>query len=860
MPVLYRASFGYLWRHPWQLATALIGICIGVAVMVSVDLANESSRRAFLKSMDMVNGEATHQIIGGPAGLEESLYTRLRVQEGLRNIAPVVEGYADIGNVTLHLLGIDVFAEREFRDYTLPGSSELQVVGDHGEGESAQPQSRHSSTEVVLRQLLTEPGTVLLSSKTAASLGLSVGERFGLLVEGRKTPARLAALFGENGRGLDNLLVADIATAQQWLSMEGRLSRIDLRIPEGLLEDQRDAEARRIESMLPTGVMLLAAAGRTQSITEMSEAFMTNLTAMSLLALLIGIFLIYNSVSFAVLQRRGLIGVLRALGLTRRETFALILFEALLLGIVGSLVGLGLGIWLGGKLLVLVSRSINDLYFAVHVSGVELPFLSIIKGFGAGIVATLTAAAVPAMEAASYQPRLAMTRSVLEHRSGRLAPMIALAGFAAALGALLLLKMSGTSLVAGLVAVFMLILGLALCIPLAVRGGSRVSEPIAARFGGMSARLAVSGVGASLSRTGVAIVALAVAVSATIGVSIMVDSFRASVGAWIDNTLRSDIYVGVARGSLDPELVEDLLSLPGIIDYSSSRRIWLEADAGRTRVTAIEMARESYAGIDLEEGDPEAVWPAFEDEGAVLVSSSYAYRHDTVQGGQVSLPTPEGGRVFAIAGTYRSYDADLDAVLMSRKTYDAVWDDTSIDSLGIYLHDGTVATDVIDAIRRISDGRQALIVSSNRELRARSMQVFDQTFVITDVLYWLAVAVASIGILGAMLALQLERGRELAVFRALGMTPGQLGVMVTLQTAFIGLMSGLAAIPLGLVMAWVLINIINRRAFGWQMDLTVSPAVLLTALLLAVLTSLAAGVYPAWWAARARPALAMREE
>jgi putative ABC transport system permease protein len=163
-------------------------------------------------------------------------------------------------------------------------------------------------------------------------------------------------------------------------------------------------------------------------------------------------------------------------------------------------------------------------------------------------------------------------------------------------------------------------------------------------------------------------------------------------------------------------------------------------------------------------------------------------------------------------------------------------------------------------MRQLSEGRQALLISSNRELRERSMQIFDRTFVITDVLYWLALSVAATGILGAMLALQLERARELAIYRALGMTPGQLGRMVVVQSAFIGLLSGLAAIPLGLVMAVTLIKVINVRAFGWEMDISVAPAVLVTAILLAVLTATAAGLYPAWRAAQAKPALAMREE
>jgi putative ABC transport system permease protein len=415
-------------------------------------------------------------------------------------------------------------------------------------------------------------------------------------------------------------------------------------------------------------------------------------------------------------------------------------------------------------------------------------------------------------------------------------------------------------LLAGLIAVFMLILGLAVCVPVAVRELSRLLAPVASRIGGSALRLVVAGTGASLSRTGVAIVALAVAVSATIGVSIMVDSFRGSVGKWLDDTLRSDLYVGVARGTLDAELVDELLDLPDIVDYSLSRRVWLESENGRTRLTAIRMAAESYAGVGPEEGEPEQNWRAFEQQAAVLVSGSYAYRHGVATGDYLSLRTPEGDRRFRVAGIYRSYDADLDAILMSRTTYLALWKDDAIDSLGIYLAADADADAVIREMRRLSSGRQALLIRSNRDLRERSMQIFDRTFVITDVLYWLALAVAATGILGAMLALQLERARELAIYRALGMTPQELGRLVLVQAAFIGLLSGLAAVPLGLTMAWVLIDVINRRAFGWQMDISISPAALVSAILLAVITATVAGAYPAWRSARARPALAMREE
>lgn len=848
MRVLYRASFGYLRRHPWQLGLALLGICIGVAVMVAVDLANESARKAFLLSMDAVNGKATHQIVAGPAGVDETLYAGLRVEQGIGAIAPIVEGYIDIGDSTMLLLGVDVFAERDFRNYT--------IRSDDRNARAGAGSDRRTNADAI-RRLLTVPGAVLASERTARRFHLAPDRQFPIVANGKTYAAVLAGLLDvDSPAAFDNLVITDIAVAQEWLNRPGKLTRIDVRIP----QTGGEALIGRIRAALPPDAHLLNAERRTRSVTDMSEAFMTNLTAMSLLALLVGLFLIYNSVGFAVLQRRGLIGVLRALGVTRREICLLILSEALVLGTIGAALGVLAGIWLGDYLLALVSRSINDLYFVVNVTDVRLSPASLSKGLVAGLGATMLAAGAPAIEASSYPPRLALSRSVLEHRAGRLLPLIAAAGLGAAALAIVLLETSGSNLVAGLTALFLLILGLALCIPIASRAFSNLAAPVGARLGGTPARLAVSGIGASLSRSGVAIVALAVAVSATVGVSVMVDSFRDSVSRWLGNTLQADIYVGVRRGQLDAGLIDALIHVDGVSDHSTRRSIWLESATERTRIIALQMSSPALYTTPILDGDPAAVWRAFDQEGAVLVSEPYAYRHEVARGDDIILDTKYGERHFRVAAVYQSYDDNQGSVLMRRSRYAQAFGDPGIDSIGLYLYPQVEAETVIDELRRLADGRQAILVRSNRQLLDQSLQIFDRTFIITDVLYWLAVGVAVIGTLGAMLALQLERARELAVLRALGMTPAQIAGMVTLQSGFIGLISGLAAMPLGLVMAAVLILVINRRAFGWQMDVTVSVPVLATALALAVGAALVAGLYPAWRAARARPALAMREE
>jgi putative ABC transport system permease protein len=814
IPVVYRANFSYLVRHPWQLSLSLLGISIGVAVIVAVDLANDSARKAFLLSMDAVTGEATHQVIGGPRGIEETLYTRLRVEHGIRSLAPVVEGNVTVDDVSLQVLGVDLFAEQEMRSFT-----RRSTVAENDD-----------ATRSLFRTMLVEPGAVMMSVATADTLGIAVGERFDISAAGRRHGALLAGLFdADSSQGLDNLVTTDIANAQAWLDAPGRLSRIDVRIADGDI-----AYREKLESVLPADTTLLAAAGRTRTTAEMSKAFMTNLTAMSLLALLVGLFLIYNSVSFSVLQRRRLIGILRALGMTRRQTFTLILTESAGIGLVAATAGVVAGVWLGEQLLGLVAQSINDFYFRVSVTDISISTASIGKGVAAGVGASLFAAAVPAIEAASYQPRLAMVRSVLEQHSRRLLPVVALTGAGTIVVAVCVLALSGRSLVAGLAAVFMLILGFALCVPLVVKMSTALLAPFAGLAGGVWARLAVSEIGASLSRTGVAIVALAVAVSATIGVSVMVDSFRLSVGDWLQQTLQADVYAGVRRGDMDRDLIADFARTPGVEAISTSRRAWLETRDGRTQILAIRMAPGSYAGTEVLDAEPEDVWPSFDRDDVVLVSEPYAYRNGVGPGDDVRLRTRTGDELFRVAATYQSYDLNASALLMS--------------------------DDVIAELESISAGRQDLLINSNVRIRELSLEIFDRTFVITDVLYWLAIGVAFIGILSAMLALQLERARDLAVLRALGMTPGQLGRMITLQTSVIGLLSGISAIPLGLVMAYVLIEVINRRAFGWQIDMAIAPGILVSAVVFAVAAALLAGLYPAWRAAQSQPALAMREE
>jgi putative ABC transport system permease protein len=592
---------------------------------------------------------------------------------------------------------------------------------------------------------------------------------------------------------------------------------------------------------------------------------MTNLRAMSLLALLVGALLIFNSMAFVLLLRRRTIGILRALGVTRREVLALALSEAAVLGIAGSLLGAASGLWLARQLLGSVTRTINDLYFVISVKAIDPEPATLLVAVGLGIVVALLATLMPALEAAGSEPQLALRRSTLEQRSLLTARSLATVGVLLLLAAGMLVALSDRSLAAGFTALLLLLLSAAFLTPAALRATARLSARIAGRVSA-GARLAFGDVAASLSRTGVAVGALSIAVSAAIGVALMIASFRESLADWLARTLRADIYVtapgpGFSRPErvIAPDVEAILLASHAVREASAMRRVTVESSLGPVLLDALHPASASYSGITLVAGEAFTVWPAFEG-GQVLVSEPFAFRHHLSAADSIELVTASGPRSFRIAGVFRDYGSDRGTVLMHRSIYREAWIDEGLTSLGLYLRAGTRAADVIDALRAATSARQALLMRSNSDLRELSMQIFERTFAITRVLYWLAAAVAALGLLSALLAYELERARELALLRALGMTPAGIATLVGTQTVFLGLAAGAAAIPTGLLAALLLIEVINRRAFGWHIDFHWSAGDVMQTVALALAAALLAGLYPAWRSSRVAIAASMREE
>ncbi len=855
---LLRVSVRHIWRRKWQSILFVIGVALGVAMMVAIDLANGSASRAFQLSTDTIAGKATHQIVGGPRGLDESLYREIRVNLGIANSAPVVADYVKLpalDNQPLRLLGVDPFVEAPFRSYLATDQNQLTVDS--------------------VADLLARPNTVVLAESVAQRYNLAAGDTVDLQIGATRSPVEIVGLVRASDdisrRALEGIVLADIATAQELLGMTGRLSTIDLIVPEAESEAGRTVLAT-ISAALPPGATIELPSTRSNTVQQMSAAFELNLAALSLLALVVGMFLIYNTVSFSVVQRRPVLGTLRALGVTRREIFLVVLGEAAVLGLIGTLLGLGLGIVLGRAAVGTVTQTINDLFFVVTVRSVDVPLISLLKGFLTGMAAALLAATVPALEATSVPPVGAMRRSTIESKVRRSVPWLTAAGVVIGLLALALLWLPTKSLVLSFASLFSLVLAFALLTPAFTLALMTVLTPLTGRLLGLLGRLGPRTVSRELSRTSLAIAALMVAVSVIIGVSLMIGSFRSTVQDWLQSTLQADIFVSPpnltatqSTATLPPDLAANLAGVPGVTRVETARNVTLVSpELGPVNVTAatgdVSQGRRRF--IWAVDDDPETLWAAIQAGGVILSEPLVNLRGipDQGRGYVLRLQSDVGLREFPVVGVYYDYTAGAGTAIMADARYREAWNDDGLSSIGLFLAPGRDGDALVRDLQQRFGARAELIIRSNTGLRAAALAIFDQAFAITVALQLLATVVAFIGVLSALLSLQMERTRELGILRATGLTRRQVWGLTLLETGLMGSTAGLLAVPTGLLLAVILIYVINLRSFGWTLLLQTDPRAFIQAFAVALVAALLAGLYPAWRQAQIVPAVALRGE
>ncbi len=839
-------------RETMRTLLTLCGIAVGVGVVVAIALSNQSALRAFRESVDAVSGRANFQI-ASDSGIDEALLLKLQPfwHRGVR-FAPVIDVDAIIepAQIPIRLLAVDLLSDIHFRDYRY-----AEILSGGQPPPAAIYIDLFRNDSIILPATFAREHDLRLGSPIALNV---LGHETTMIVRGILEPRGPATAF--NG----SIGIADIATAQKRFGMLGRLTRIDLLVPDdGLIPEMR--------RLLPIGTRLERPSRRNERVEKMLRAFRINLFALAGVALLVGTFLVYNTVLISILRRRKDVGVLKTLGASPRQIFIAFLVEGLSFGAIGSAAGIVFGNALAYAILRMISRTINALYVTSQPESITLTPAIITTGALVGMLLSLLSAIQPSVEAARVrpslliQPGLQQTVKAVRRRAFVIAAIVC---FAAAAAASVLPPHDGIA-IGGYFAVLLVVIGFSLLSPTIVTlAASWLGRPLRAIYGTIG-QLASASIRASLRRTAVATAALALATGMMIAVALMVGSFRETVRVWVNQTVSSDLWLRPAKmlsnadSALFPaEIAEELKRVPFIaaIDRVRGKDVVYRDSLIAVGSGDLDVARR-YG--DLPMVSPRSAAQALDDatrHNGVLVSESFALKFGMHVGDVVALPTSRGIERFPITGIYRDYSNDRGVVVMDRALYVRAFGDDAINTVIIYLRNG-VSPEVARVELEAAFGpKYHAFAVTNREIRTEVMRIFDQTFVITYALLAIAIIVAVLGIVNTLTALILERSRELALLRVIGMTLAEVRTMILLESSILGFTSTAIGVAMGYVLSWILIYVINKQSFGWTIEFHAPVRMILLSSAVTFVAAALSGIVPSRIAGRINLAMAIKNE
>jgi putative ABC transport system permease protein len=847
-------------------ATTVIGVALGIAVVIAIQLTNASSIRGFETALETVAGRTAVEIIGSGTGIDESRVSELAWLREFGIISPVIEGSAALvtGEVrslnsrrqmeAVKVLGIDILRDQPFRDYRL---LELQQRSESG-GFSR----RHDDyTTQQFLEILTNERSVVITEKLATRRGYAIGGELRLMIGDRVTPFVVRGLLRNEGpaRVLDgNFILMDIAAAQLAFDRLGRVDRLDVLLPAGAdLQQSLDAIAAR----LPEGLSAQRPARRGEQVETMLAAFHANLTALSWIALIVGLFLVYNTVTISVVARRQEIGTLRALGLTRGRVLLLFLGEAAALAVAGIALGLGLARLLADAALTLTSRTVSTLYIAAVAAPPEMNGGHVWTAMAIGLPLSLAAAAVPALEASRVPPTAAMRgHDTLEMRTHlRPAALVLPVVFLVIACALAQLPPIGRRPVFAYASSFALVIGAALLVPAIMFGLAKIGRLALRRRLGVEGLLAHANLTSAIPRLSISVAALAVSLSMMVAIAVMIGSFRDTVVYWVGQTLRADLFIGPgirptvgSEQTISEDVIATLSRHPDVAALDRFRNLDLvyEGNLAVLGAGSFDVVLQQGSLLFKSPADARDRLRAAIGRDEVIVSEPFSMRYGKGDGDVIDVPTPHGPRPFRIAAVYYDYASDRGVVVMDHATFARHFGELPPSGVAAYLRDGAdperVRAELLDML---DDGHRAFIYS-NRTLRTEILNVFDSTFAITYALELIAIAVAMLGVAGTLLTLVLERRRELSLLRLTGADRRQVRRMVIIEAALIGGVSQGIGLAVGLALSAVLIYVINVQSFGWTIQFHLPAAFLIQASIAVVIATSIAGIYPARRAAQ----------
>jgi putative ABC transport system permease protein len=846
--LLETVSWRHLKLHRLRTLLTFLGIGLGVAVIVALAIVNRSLTTSFQSTIDQIAGKAVLQIANGESGIREDLFPLIRDTPGVQDAAAAVDGFVPVSGAAaerLYVYGVDLLTDFAIRDH--------QFAGNGFEFDQA-------------LDFIAAPDSIAVTETFAGRLDLSLGSHLTVITSRGKQTYTVRALLKEAGTAKvfgGNFALMDLPVAQRAFGKQGKLDIVDLTVePGATVENVQQRLRQRLQGMADVE----RPRKRGEQIESLLTSFRVGLFFVSLIALFVGFFLIYNTVSVSVVQRKREIGTLRCIGMRRGELLRWIIVEALILALVGALAGCVFGWLLAQAALVAVGETVRNLFSSIGLitGGLTLQelALAVVSGVGVAVLAALH----PAVEAVRVSPlenaRQAAWRPGFHGRNSwatrlgvlclLLSPMIVF--FAAAL------RSPVQQFSAGVIGMLILLLGLAFLCPLIISSCVKWfwrADITIPGFSWAETRLASDSLRKNPIRSGITVATMVISLAAIFTIAAFVNSVRGSLLAWIDQMVTADLIVSSGARTAGPKnvpLTEDplpgLKSVPGVEIVDLYRLI-------RSNYQGRPILIESFSAVEsagvrrlpTPAGDGKKALSEMAAGKGVIVSESFQIKFGKDTNDTIELATPAGLIAFKVLGVYIDYSSDVGSVLIDRALYKKFWQDELVDAFDLWLEPGADQSVVIEKIKQDYGEQYQLFISTHRQLKESVVRIMEQSFVVNYAVEIVAVVVAVFSVINTLLASVLDRTREIGVLRAIGATQTQVRRMIIFEAAWMGLIGGFLGLIAGTIMSYHHVVYNTKVLTGWTFEYYYPYDLAALSIFVSVILCLLAGYWPAKQAA-----------
>lgn len=829
--------------HKLRTLLTILGISLGVAVFFAVRTANLTLISSLTMTVEKLAGKATLQVVGNEGGFPESVWETVRDTPGVHVAQPVIEVLANIAfadESSLLIVGVDMLGDRELREYQF----------DEEGSEIADP-----------LVALAQPDSILVSRTFAEKHHLSDGDKLPLytslgrkefIIRGIFKPAGIGEIFD------GQIAVMDVFNAQFIFNRGRNIDRIDLMNEP---EVSVDEVAARIRSRIPAGIEVTPPTARGQGIEKAVSAMRVGMLIASFIALLVGVFIIFNTFNIAVSQRWKEIGVLRAIGVERRNIQSMFLVEALVMGMIGSACGIALGYLLAVGAERLMSEVAANIFS--YVATQQRPVFRwdyALTSFAMGTITSLIGSWLPSRSASRLDPVLALHNIETRQRENVLGRPRLVLGL--------------VMIVAGLVCVryapprvrldyqfgyaLLMIFGLILILPKIVQLIAVVLRPLMDRIFGTEGLLAVEAMIQSPRRTTATVGALMIGLSFVFSTTAYVQSYQRTVSDWMERFINSDLIISTSEMArsrtyhFSEELSRRIATIPGIRRIENVRFLFMPYADDSIAVVSFEMEG-WFARVEdpLDIGDPVQARRQLVDGTGVMVSRNLTTRYGLSIGDTLRLESPTKAFARPIVGIIDDYTSEKGTVFLDRRLYREYWNDSAVDLIDVNLDESLktkpgAVDDIRNQIQQAIRGEHRAFIYTNTEYRKWVLQLIDGFFLVNYMQTAVAVVIAALGIVNTLIISIAERQRELGVLRAIGGLRRQIRRMVLLEASVMAIVGVITGTIAGMMNTWFLVRTAATMVGGFTIPFRFPVLLIIIALPMTIIISLLA----AWWPAR----------